>query len=173
MQVDKQKFDALMAKLITTPASAKDSIKKPKPTKARPKPGSRERLSRAWYAEAASSDLTPEERQRIYLGKKARLETRQKIEGEKTGTGKVLGIIALSTFGALAVLMIAVPALEHSDPPAAPGSSAERTLSLDWQCIPGSEDAAVQFNLAMAHKDLAAGGGARHAGWSVILGCRN
>ena len=31
MQVDKQKFDALMAKLITTPASAKDGIKKPKP----------------------------------------------------------------------------------------------------------------------------------------------
>ena len=104
-------------------------------------------------------DLTPEERQRIYLEEKARLETRQKIEGEKTGAGKVLGIIALSTFGALAVLMIAVPALEHSDPPAAPGSSAERTLSLDWQCIPGSEDAAVQFNLAMAHKDLAAAAG--------------
>jgi len=35
MKVDKQQFDALMARLIATPASAKDGIKKPR--KAPPK----------------------------------------------------------------------------------------------------------------------------------------
>jgi hypothetical protein len=35
VKVDKQQFDALMAKLIATPASAKEGIKKPR--KARPK----------------------------------------------------------------------------------------------------------------------------------------
>ena len=33
MKVDKQQFDALMAKLIATPASAKDEIKKPSAAK--------------------------------------------------------------------------------------------------------------------------------------------
>src|ERR1022692_5272328 len=38
------------------------------------------------------AELTPEERQRIYLEEKARLEVRRELEGQKTSAGKVFEI---------------------------------------------------------------------------------
>jgi hypothetical protein len=51
-------------------------------------------------------DLTPEERQRIYLEEKARLEVRRELEGKKTSVGKIIGIIVLCGFVLLVVTFI-------------------------------------------------------------------
>jgi hypothetical protein len=51
-------------------------------------------------------DLTPEERQRIYLEEKARLEIRRELEGKKTSVGKIIGSIMLCGFGFLALMWI-------------------------------------------------------------------
>ena len=60
------------------------------------------------------AELTPEERQKIYLEEKARLEVRQQLEGKKTGVGKVIGIIVLCGFGLLILLMIIGSLMEQS-----------------------------------------------------------
>ena len=52
------------------------------------------------------ADLTPEERQRIYLEEKARLEVRHELEGKKTSVGKVIGILVLCGFALLVVMFI-------------------------------------------------------------------
>jgi len=44
------------------------------------------------------AELTPEEREKIYLEEKARLEVRRELEGEKTSTGSVIGWIVLCVF---------------------------------------------------------------------------
>lgn len=48
------------------------------------------------------AELTPEERQKIYLEEKTRLEVRRELEGPKTNLGKVFGYVI---FGGLALLV--------------------------------------------------------------------
>jgi hypothetical protein len=60
-------------------------------------------------------DLTPGERQRIYLEEKARLEVRQELEGKKTSAGKVIGIVLLCGFCLLVLLFVIGSAMEQSD----------------------------------------------------------
>jgi hypothetical protein len=59
--------------------------------------------------------LTPEERQRIYLEEKARLEIRHELEGKKTSAGKVIGYIVLSIIGLFVVLLVIGSMMEESD----------------------------------------------------------
>ena len=77
-------------------------------------------------------ELTPEERQRIYLDEKARIEVRRELEGQKTSVGKVIGIIVLCGIGLLVVLFIIGSAMEHSDDDAwsklAPEQRHQKTL---------------------------------------------
>jgi hypothetical protein len=61
------------------------------------------------------ADLTPEERQRIYLDEKVRLEVRQELEGKKTSAGKVIGYTFLSIIGLFVVLLIIGSAMQQSD----------------------------------------------------------
>ena len=62
---------------------------------------------------AIMADLTPEERQKIYLEEKARLEVRRELlEESKTSTGKVFGYIILGICGLLILLFIAGSAME-------------------------------------------------------------
>ena len=61
------------------------------------------------------SGLTLEERQRIYLEEKARLEVCRELEGKKTSAGKVIGLIAPCGIGLLAVLFIIGSLAESSD----------------------------------------------------------
>jgi hypothetical protein len=60
------------------------------------------------------ADLTPEQRQRIYLEEKARLEVRRELEGKKTSIGKVFGIAVLCGLGLLFVLFIIGSGMEQS-----------------------------------------------------------
>ncbi|MGA2716010.1 MAG: hypothetical protein ABSG41_23160 [Bryobacteraceae bacterium] len=48
-------------------------------------------------------ELTPEEREKIYLEEKARLEFRRELEPKKIGVGKFIGYVAL---GGLALLVL-------------------------------------------------------------------
>jgi hypothetical protein len=61
------------------------------------------------------ADLTPEERQRIYLEEKTRLEVRRELEGKKTSVSKVIGVIALCGFGLLVLLFIIGSAMQQSE----------------------------------------------------------
>lgn len=60
------------------------------------------------------TDLTPEERRKIYLEEKARMEIRQELQGKKSGAGRVIGIIVLAGIGLMAVLFVIGSALESS-----------------------------------------------------------
>jgi hypothetical protein len=60
------------------------------------------------------AELTPEERQRIYLEEKARLEVRRELEGQKTSAGKVFGYAVLAVLGLLVLLFIAGSAMQQS-----------------------------------------------------------
>jgi hypothetical protein len=59
------------------------------------------------------AELTPEEREKIYLEEKARLEVRRELEGEKASTGSVIGWIVLCVFGLLFILWIAGTNMQH------------------------------------------------------------
>lgn len=60
------------------------------------------------------AELTPEERQKIYLEEKARLEVRRELlEETKTSTGKVFGYIILGICGLLILLFIAGSAMQQ------------------------------------------------------------
>jgi hypothetical protein len=60
------------------------------------------------------ADLTPEERQKIYLEEKARLEVRRELlESTKTNAGKVFGYIILGICGLLILLLIAGGAMQQ------------------------------------------------------------
>ncbi|HYL74957.1 MAG TPA: hypothetical protein VEU96_12175 [Bryobacteraceae bacterium] len=61
------------------------------------------------------ADLTPEERQRIYMEEKARLEVRRELEGKKTSPGKVIGIVTLCIVGLLVSLFILGNIRQHLD----------------------------------------------------------
>src|ERR1700733_12538851 len=52
------------------------------------------------------AELTPEERERIYLEEKTRLEARSELEGRKTSVGKVVLIVVLCGLGLLIILAI-------------------------------------------------------------------
>ena len=52
------------------------------------------------------AELTPEERQKIYLEEKARLEVRRELGGQKTSAGKIIGYVILGVLGLLVVLFI-------------------------------------------------------------------
>ena len=49
------------------------------------------------------AELTPEERQRIYLEEKARLEFRRQLQPKKIGFGKIIGYLALAGIRLLVV----------------------------------------------------------------------
>jgi hypothetical protein len=61
------------------------------------------------------AELTPEERQRIYLEEKARLEVRRELEGKKTGAGRVIGYVVLCVVGLLVFLFIVGSAIQQSE----------------------------------------------------------
>jgi cytoskeletal protein RodZ len=61
------------------------------------------------------ADLTPEERQKIYLEEKARLEARRQLEGNKTSAGKVIGYIVLGVLGLLVILFVIGSAMQQSE----------------------------------------------------------
>jgi len=91
------------------------------------------------------SDLSPDERQRIYLEEKARHEIRQEMEGTKTSFGKVIGI---TVFGVIAlVILLAVI-----------GSSMEESRSAAWQKLSPEQqhqqarDACAEFAKDMQYK---------------------
>jgi hypothetical protein len=60
-------------------------------------------------------DLTPEERQKIYLEEKARVEVRRELEGQRTGAGKIIGYIILGAFGFVVLLWIIGRGIMESD----------------------------------------------------------
>lgn len=60
------------------------------------------------------ADLTPEERERIYLEEKARLEARRELESRKIGAGKVIGYFVLAIVGLLVMLFVFGIATEES-----------------------------------------------------------
>jgi hypothetical protein len=64
--------------------------------------------------ETPMAELTPEERQKIYLEEKARLEVRRELEGQKTSAGKIIGYVILGVLGLLVVLFIIGSAMEQS-----------------------------------------------------------
>jgi hypothetical protein len=51
-------------------------------------------------------ELTPEERQRIYLEEQARIEARRQIESKRVTPGKVVGLVALGLVGLLFLLFV-------------------------------------------------------------------
>ena len=61
--------------------------------------------------------MTPEERQRIYLEEKARLEARQTLaaENKKTGCGSTIGIVVLGVVALLVVLAIIGSMIQQSE----------------------------------------------------------
>jgi hypothetical protein len=61
------------------------------------------------------AELTPEERERIYLEEKARLEIRQELAPKKTSVGKVIGVVLLCGFGLLMFLVIIGSIREQQD----------------------------------------------------------
>jgi hypothetical protein len=79
------------------------------------------------------SDLTPEERQRIYLEEKARLEVRLELEGKKTSAGKILGIVVPCGFGLLAVMWIIGSFLQQSEADAFRNSRLNSGIRRRWR----------------------------------------
>ena len=61
------------------------------------------------------SGLTPEERQKIYLEEKARLEVRRELEGQKTGAGTIILYIVLGVVGLLVVIFVIGSVVQESD----------------------------------------------------------
>ena len=51
-------------------------------------------------------ELTPEERQRIYLEEKARMEARRDIESKRLTAGKVIGWLVMGLFGVYALMWV-------------------------------------------------------------------
>jgi hypothetical protein len=90
-------------------------------------------------------DLSPEERQRIYLEEKARHEIRHEIEGKKTSFGKVIGISVLCVIALLILLAVI-------------GSSMEESQSAAWQKLSPEQqhqkarDACAEFAKDMQYK---------------------
>jgi len=62
-----------------------------------------------------AAELTAEQRQRIYLEEKARLEIRQELKGQKKGAGHIIGKIVLGGIGVLFVLFIIGSIMENSE----------------------------------------------------------
>lgn len=52
------------------------------------------------------ADLTPEERERIYLEEKARLEARSELQAKKGGCGNIALVVILCIVGLFVVVMI-------------------------------------------------------------------
>jgi hypothetical protein len=60
------------------------------------------------------AELTPEQRQQIYLEEKARIEFRRQFEPKKIGFGKIIGYVVLGGIGLLVVLWMIGSAMENS-----------------------------------------------------------
>jgi hypothetical protein len=124
-----------------------------------------------------NNELSPEERHKIFLEEKARLEIRQELEGPKKSVGVIVGYVCLAVLGIIFVaamagkimnLVDASNAAQRRAPDHASGQSSEAsgqssvaitTVRSSWYCSPGSEDSAVQLNLAIARKDMLAAAG--------------
>jgi hypothetical protein len=117
-----------------------------------------------------NESLSPEERHKIFLEEKARLEIRQELEGPKTGAGKIIGFVFLGLLGLVVVLAIAGKLTNVVDESGGAqsrlaghgseqSSDAIKVVRSAWYCSPGSEDNAAQLNLAIARKDMEAAAG--------------
>jgi len=59
-------------------------------------------------------ELTPQERQKIYLDEKARLEVRRELAGRKIGAGKLIGYVVPGGIGLLVVMFMIGSAIDQS-----------------------------------------------------------
>jgi hypothetical protein len=78
-----------------------------------------------------NNDLSPEERHKIFLEEKARLEIRQELEGPKTGAGKIIGYVFLGVLGLIFVLAMAGKIMSVVDE----STSAQRRLAAGSQQV--------------------------------------
>ena len=60
-------------------------------------------------------ELTPEERQRIYLEEQARIEARHRIESKRVTPGKVIGWVALGLVGLLFLFFVVGTLADRKD----------------------------------------------------------
>lgn len=115
-------------------------------------------------------NLSPEQRHKIFLEEKARMEIRKELQGQKTSVGVILGYTCLAVLGMIFVAGMAGKLIDlvdesngsqrHKAERASGQSlSANTTVRTSWYCSPGSEDNAVQLNLAIGHKDMLAAAG--------------
>jgi hypothetical protein len=103
-------------------------------------------------------ELTPEERERIYLEEKARMEAREQLQylhpqkiKKPWSAGKLIGI-ALIGGAALAIIVLFVVASVVSSPVSTPDRG-QKGLRVTYWCANTFEDAA---QLASSHGDVAA-----------------
>ncbi len=125
-----------------------------------------------------NDSLSPDERHKIFLEEKARLEIRQELEGPKTSVGIIIGYVVLGVLGLIFLVAMAGKLMnlvdasnaaqrraadhargESSEASGGQSSAANTTVRSSWYCSPGSEDNAVQLNLAIARKDMLAAAG--------------
>lgn len=124
-----------------------------------------------------NNELSPEERHKIFLEEKARLEIRQELEGPKKSVGIIIGYVVLGVLGLIFLVAMAGKLMDLVDASNAAqrraadharGESSEAsgqptaaitTVRSSWYCSPGSEDNAVKLNLAIARKDMLAAAG--------------
>lgn len=60
-------------------------------------------------------ELSPEEREKIYLEEKARLEVRQELDGKRVGAGAVIGYVVFAVIGLFLVLLMIGAVMESND----------------------------------------------------------
>jgi hypothetical protein len=88
----------------------------------------------------------------------------------RMSAGKVIGVVLVCGLGVLIAFLMVGALIETSDRPiqrsvgnipASAQSAAGRTATIrsGWYCSPGSQDDAVQLNLAIAHNDMLAAAG--------------
>ena len=117
-----------------------------------------------------NESLSPEERHKIFLEEKARLEVRKELEGPKAGAGEIVGFVFLGVLGLLFMVAMAgkimdiveestVPNVAPLGEPVSSHRMLCKVVRSSWYCSPGSEDNATQLNLAVARKDMLAAAG--------------
>lgn len=79
------------------------------------------------------ADLTPEERQRIYLEEKVRLEARREIESKRVGPGKIILYVFLALFGLLIIFSISDSVSESRQTPKERAKQRAEGCLHEWQ----------------------------------------
>jgi len=74
-------------------------------------------------------ELTPEERQKVYLEERARLEVRQELQtqGKKTSAGKVVGQVVLVVVGVVVLMIVLGSVIENLNNGVSTSTSAANT----------------------------------------------